>query len=134
MLCYRRVSEIGVNFHPVIVEFGRKWPNCDRRLALSRRSMAVPSPPMPDGATPNNMIGARVREVRLALGWTQEKLAIQCQLVGFDASRATLAQIESGYHKVSDIEYAVVAAALRVKLDHLTSDQLPTWRPRRAGG
>ncbi len=89
---------------------------------------------MPDGATPNNMIGPRVREVRLALGWTQEKLAIQCQLVGFDASRATLAQIESGYRKVSDIEYALVAAALRVKLDHLTSDQLPTWRPRRAGG
>ena len=87
---------------------------------------------MPD-SLPKNMIGPKVKATREALGWTQEKLALRCQLVGFDASRATIAQIESQYRKVSDIEFALIARALRVKLQDLAPRKYPTWTIRPHG-
>ena len=89
---------------------------------------------MRNSEIPKNMIGPKVKRVREELGWTQEKLALKCQLAGFDASRVTVAQIELGYRKVSDIEFALIARALKVTLQDLAPRKYPKWVARGDGG
>lgn len=44
--------------------------------------------------------GERVRALRNQVGWSQEQLVAQLQLLGHDMSRSTLAKIESGMRHV----------------------------------
>jgi len=61
-----------------------------------------------------NIIGKRIREIRLERGLTQEQLAATCCLLGFDLSRSTLAKVESQNRQVTDYEIRYFAKALNV--------------------
>ena len=69
--------------------------------------------------TPANIVGPQVRKRRNELGMTQEALAAQCQLNGFDISRGTLSQIEAQLRCVTDDELLALARVLEVSTDSL---------------
>jgi len=62
-----------------------------------------------------NIIGKKIREIRMQKELTQEQLATSCCLLGFDLSRSTLAKIESQNRQVTDYEIKDFAKALKVK-------------------
>ena len=62
-----------------------------------------------------NIIGPNIRSIREHLNLTQDELAARCNLLGWSISRGTLAKIESRVRKVSDIECAILAKALKAK-------------------
>ena len=68
---------------------------------------------------PANIVGPQVRKRRNELGLTQEELATQCQLNGFDISRGTLSQIEAQIRCVTDDELLALARVLKVSTDSL---------------
>jgi transcriptional regulator with XRE-family HTH domain len=68
-----------------------------------------------------------IRALRNQLGWTQEQAAAHCNVVGFDISRATYAQVEMQTRNVTDLELALLAKAFRVKVEKLLPDELPPW-------
>jgi transcriptional regulator with XRE-family HTH domain len=61
-----------------------------------------------------NIVGPNVRRLRNNQDISQEKLAANCQLIGWDISREGIAKIESQIRGVSDIELLKLAKALRV--------------------
>jgi transcriptional regulator with XRE-family HTH domain len=61
-----------------------------------------------------NIVGPSVRRLRNNQDISQERLAAQCQLIGWDISREGIAKIESQVRGVSDIEVKKLAKALRV--------------------
>jgi len=61
-----------------------------------------------------NIVGPNVRRLRNNQDISQERLAAQCQLIGWDISREGIAKIESQVRGVSDIELLKLAKALRV--------------------
>jgi len=68
---------------------------------------------------PANIVGPQVRKRRNELEITQEQLATQCQLNGFDISRGTLSQIEAQLRCVTDDELLALARVLKVSTDSL---------------
>lgn len=64
-------------------------------------------------------------------------MAARCGVRGFDVSRSTISQIETGYRGVSDLEMVILGRALGVALDELVPASLPPWekdmRPPKAG-
>lgn len=77
-----------------------------------------------------NIIGFKVRSIRMEKGWTQADLARQCQLKGFDISRTGISQIEGAFRKVSDHEMVLISKALRVPVTELIPKRLPPWTGR----
>ena len=61
-----------------------------------------------------NIIGKKIREIRMQQGLTQRQLAAACCLLGFDLSRSTLAKVESRNRQVTDYEIRYFAKALKV--------------------
>lgn len=61
-----------------------------------------------------NIIGKKIREIRMQQGLTQDQLATECCLLGFDLSRSTLAKIESQNRQVTDFEIRDFAKVLKV--------------------
>jgi transcriptional regulator with XRE-family HTH domain len=59
-----------------------------------------------------NLVGAQVRKLRYARGWTQEQLVAKCGTAGWDVSRGTLAKVEAAVRSVSDRELLVMANVL----------------------
>jgi len=74
-----------------------------------------------------NIIGPLIRALRNQLGWTQEQAAAHCNLVGFDISRATYAQLEMQTRNVTDLELVLLAKAFRVKVERLLPEEVPPW-------
>jgi len=66
-----------------------------------------------------NVIGPQVKVLRKQNGLTQEELTAQCNLIGWNLSRGTLAKIESQVRRVSDAEVALMAKALKVGIAEL---------------
>ena len=66
-----------------------------------------------------NFIGPQVRKFREAKGWTQDKLAIQAQLFGWDTSRLSVTRLENGERRVPDVELFVFAQVLGISADDL---------------
>lgn len=60
-----------------------------------------------------NLVGERVRKMRMASDLSQEALAARCQAGGWDVSRGTFAKIEAGVRRVNDAEVVILAKALR---------------------
>ena len=71
-----------------------------------------------------NLIGPQVRQVRMTRDekMSQADLAARCQRTGWDASRETIAKIESGTRKVSDSEVKCLATVLGVTIARLYGD------------
>ncbi|MFB1075406.1 helix-turn-helix domain-containing protein [Vibrio diabolicus] len=60
----------------------------------------------------NNIVGTNIRVIRNSKGWTQSKLATQCQLQEFEMSRETIAKVESGVRLITDSEVVLFASIL----------------------
>jgi transcriptional regulator with XRE-family HTH domain len=69
-----------------------------------------------------------VQKHRKAQRLTQEELAARCHLAGFDIGRETVSQIERQVRGVSDLEWILLAKALRIEVSALVPDVLPKWR------
>ncbi len=74
-----------------------------------------------------NIVGPIIRMLRNQLGWTQEQAAAHCNVLGFDISRATYAQLEMQTRNITDLELALLAKAFRVKVERLLPEELPPW-------
>jgi len=66
-----------------------------------------------------NIIGSKLKQLRLEMGLSQDKFASQLQLHGLEYSALTVLRIEKGERFVPD--YEIVALA---KFFHMTTDEL----------
>jgi transcriptional regulator with XRE-family HTH domain len=66
-----------------------------------------------------NLVGTEVRRKRCEKNWSQERLADECQDMGWNVTRGHIAKIESGEVHVSDVDHLVLAAALDVDMEDL---------------
>ena len=69
-----------------------------------------------------NVVGPLVRRFRNQRGWSQPQMATQCQLMGWDISRESLAKIESKLRSVTDIEILKLGKILEVHHSALFPD------------
>lgn len=68
-----------------------------------------------------NIIGKKVRELRLQKGLTQDQLAAKLEINEIKIDRIVISRIESGNRFVSDYELLEIAKALEVTPNHLLS-------------
>lgn len=74
----------------------------------------------PELQKPNQVIAARVRELRRARGWTADQLAEQMKAAGFSWSRIVVTKLETGRRPaVSVEEFLALAYVLDVAPVHL---------------
>ncbi len=66
-----------------------------------------------------NVIGPQIKRLREQNHMTQEELTAQCNLIGWNISRSTLAKVESQVRRVTDSEVALMAEALKVEISKL---------------
>lgn len=66
-----------------------------------------------------NIIGPKIKRLRELDHMTQEELSAQCNLLGWNISRGTLAKIESQVRRVTDTEVALIARVLDVDISEL---------------
>ena len=60
----------------------------------------------------NNLIGARLAEMRKATGLSQKKFADRLELLGLDVDKNAIQRIECGKRFVTDIELVYICKAL----------------------
>lgn len=70
-----------------------------------------------------NIIGEKVRALRMAQGLTQKALAAALQLAGFECSDLTILRIENGTRFVPDYEVKAIAQILGVSYQCLLDKQ-----------
>ncbi len=63
-----------------------------------------------------NECGPNVRRIRVEKLWSQEKLALKCQISGWDISRETVSKIEGRRRVVADFELQTLAKILEVSI------------------
>ncbi len=66
-----------------------------------------------------NIIGAKIRALRIERCMTQKALAEQLQLAGFDFSDLTVLRIENGTRFVPDYEVKALANVFKVSYSEL---------------
>ena len=66
-----------------------------------------------------NVVGEKVKMLRISKGWTQEQFTTKCNLIGWNISRSTVAKIESKVRRVTDIEVQLLAKALKSSVELL---------------
>ena len=66
-----------------------------------------------------NVIGPEIRRIRKQRGWSQSKLALHLQSVGWKISRSGLAKIECRIVWVGDFELLYFVRALGVGIEKL---------------
>jgi transcriptional regulator with XRE-family HTH domain len=69
-----------------------------------------------------NMVGPKIRKLRLARGFSQSKLAIRLQIDGLDVSRDVLAQMECQRHCIRDNHIFYFARVLAVNVSEIFAD------------
>ena len=75
-------------------------------------------------------MGKQVRRFRYKRGLSQPAFAAECQRIGWDITRDTVAKIEAGTRWVGDFELVHLARLLGVPLDALFSDGVRKTLPR----
>jgi transcriptional regulator with XRE-family HTH domain len=68
---------------------------------------------------PLNLVGPKVRELRVLKALTQEALSAKLQVEGWDVSRESLAKLESQFRRVPDCELLFLAKVLGVEIREL---------------
>jgi len=69
--------------------------------------------------TSKNIIGPKVKQLRLEQGLSQAKLASQLQLRGMECNDLTILRIEQGSRFVPDYEVAILAEYFNISTDEL---------------
>ena len=72
-----------------------------------------------DNSEQVNLIGARVREARIAAGYSQQQLSAKLELMAVYVCRGSLSRIETGDRAITDIEIDAISKVLNVSLDYL---------------
>ena len=67
----------------------------------------------------NNLCGAQVARLRVAMGISQRQLAALLQLEGLEIDKNAIQRIEAGKRFVTDIELVQLAKVLRVDIAQL---------------
>jgi transcriptional regulator with XRE-family HTH domain len=70
-----------------------------------------------------NWAGARIREIRLQQGLSQQMLSARCETSGLTLSRETLSKIEAQVRCLTDMELLTMATVLRVKVKEFFPDR-----------
>lgn len=60
-----------------------------------------------------------MRQLRQKKGWSQERLAMKLQLLGWDTSRVSVTSLENQQRRVPDLELFILARVLGAKMDNL---------------
>lgn len=71
-----------------------------------------------------NVIGQRLRELRLKRGFTLARLAAKCSVLGWDVTGGTLAKIETQQRSAYDCELYILKKALGADTDDLFPDRI----------
>jgi len=66
-----------------------------------------------------NIIGPQIQSIRESQGLTQDQVAARLNQLGWDISRGTYAKIECQSRRISDVEVALLAKALKVSIEKL---------------
>jgi len=59
-----------------------------------------------------NLIGPRVRQLRMDRDWTQRELSMKLRSLGWHITRDILAQMEATEHRITDCDLVFLAKAL----------------------
>jgi len=76
-------------------------------------------------STEMNLIGPRVRQLRMNRGWTRRELSIRLRSIGWHVPRIVLAQMEANEHEITDGDVLFLAKALRTHIADLYPENLP---------
>jgi transcriptional regulator with XRE-family HTH domain len=71
-----------------------------------------------------NIIGDKLRALRLKRGYTLARLAAKCGILGWDVTGGTLAKIETRQRSAYDCELFILKRALGAGTDELFPDRL----------
>lgn len=66
-----------------------------------------------------NLVGPRIRELRMKRYWTQEYLSKRIRSLGWYISRNTLAKMENTTHLITDCDLMFLAKALKIRIKKL---------------
>lgn len=66
-----------------------------------------------------NMIGGRLRQLRLAKGWSQQTLSNKLEMLAIYVCRGSISRIEDKQRTVTDIELYGLAKVLNVPIESL---------------
>ena len=72
-----------------------------------------------------NIIGTSIRARRIALGWTQEKLAGELRNAGLKITRGGVAKVESRMVRIRDFNVLYFSTVLGVEVDDLFAQSNP---------
>lgn len=70
-----------------------------------------------------NIIGEKLRALRLKRGYTLARLAAKCGILGWDVTGGTLAKIETRQRSAYDCELFILKKALGAQTDELFPDR-----------
>ena len=68
-----------------------------------------------------NIIGKKIKEARLAAGFSQKQLSVKLETLAVYVCRGSVSRIESGQRIVNDIEIKAISEILNVSFDYLFS-------------
>ena len=71
-----------------------------------------------------NIVGQKLRELRLKRGYTLARLAAKCGILGWDVTGGTLAKIETRQRSAYDCELFILKKALAAQTDDLFPDRI----------
>lgn len=61
-----------------------------------------------------NIVGKKIRELRIEKGYSQRDLVRECELLGYPISQNMISRIETGKRREADVELLVFMEVLRV--------------------
>ena len=80
-------------------------------------------------SNPQNIVGPRIKALRLQQGLTQAMLAARCGMLGWDVGENVVTKIETQIRCVVDFELLCIAQALDARVEQL----LPSNEKSKAG-
>jgi len=78
-----------------------------------------------------NIIGPQLRKLRYERGLSQPALAAECQRLGWDIARDTIAKIEGQSRWVADSELVYLSRIFEIPLENLFPLEIRKTLPRR---
>ena len=61
-----------------------------------------------------NIVGKRIRKLRMVKGYSQRDLVRECELLGYPMSQNMVSRLENGKRRVTDVELLVFMEVFRV--------------------